>query len=83
MRHIILIQITFQIKLDSCIFYVNFNQLTLTPCLKNGQIMNKTKLTYPTQCDNTQTPLTTVITCTGHYRMLLNAVHDSELFDMH
>jgi hypothetical protein len=30
-----------------------------------------------------QLALQAVITCTGQYRMLLTAVHDAELFDMH
>jgi len=44
--------------------------------------MNKTKPNLHDKCDKTdQLALQAVITCTGHYGMLLIAV-DTELFDM-
>jgi hypothetical protein len=64
--------------------HVNFNQLTSTPFVfeKNGQIMNKTKITYMMWQHADQLALQAVITCTWHYKMLLIVV-GAELFDMH
>jgi hypothetical protein len=54
-------------------------------CLKKwtNYEQNKTKLPYTINVTTHRPASTTVITYTGQYTMLLTAVHDAELLDMH